>query len=47
MIKVKGILGTSCKGATADLEKALGKVTSDKPTDEMQKTGGQQHAALH
>jgi len=34
-IKVNGVPGPSCKDATKAVEKALGKVTSDKPTNEM------------
>ncbi len=33
-----GYKGESCKDATAALEKALGKVTEDTPTDEMYQT---------
>lgn len=35
-VKPIGFKGTSCQKATAALEKALGAVTDDKPTAEMQ-----------
>lgn len=34
-IKVNGVPGPSCKDVTKTVEKALGKVTSDKPTMDM------------
>ncbi len=34
-ITVKGVKGKSCKDVTKQIEKALGSVTSDKPTSEM------------
>jgi hypothetical protein len=34
-IAVNGVSGKSCKEITANLEKALGTVISDKPTSEM------------
>lgn len=34
-ITVKGVKGKSCKDVTKQIEQALGKVTSDKPTAEM------------
>jgi hypothetical protein len=33
-VKTKGFAGSACKKETADFEKLLGKVTSDKPTEE-------------
>lgn len=35
VITVRGVRGKACKDATAQIEKALGKVTSDTPTGEM------------
>ena len=35
VVSTKGFTGKSCQEATAQLEKALGAVTSDKPTAEM------------
>ena len=37
-IQTKGFKGKSCKAATAELEKGLGRVTSDVPTAEMHAT---------
>jgi hypothetical protein len=34
-IKVNGVPGKSCKDVTKTVERALGSVTSDKPTQEM------------
>jgi hypothetical protein len=34
-VSVKGVKGTSCRDLTKNIEKALGTVTSDKPTPEM------------
>jgi hypothetical protein len=34
-IKVNGITGQSCKDVTKTVERALGNVTSDKPTQDM------------
>lgn len=34
-IKTEGFSGSSCKDATAAIEKALGKTVSDTPTGEM------------
>ncbi len=36
-ITTKGFAGKACALATADLEKALGKKTADRPTEEMHK----------
>ena len=41
-VSVNGIKGASCKDATAQLEKALGKVTSTKSTPEAYQSAGQQ-----
>lgn len=40
-IAVNGMAGGGCKALTAGLEKALGTVTSDKPTIEMYQTATQ------
>lgn len=45
-ITVKGVAGPSCKSLTAGIEKALGVVTSDKPTPEMRETGREVHSLL-
>jgi hypothetical protein len=34
-VKVEGVKGRSCQDATRKIEEALGKVTSDNPTEEM------------
>ena len=36
-LETKGYAGASCRQATKDVEKALGKKTSDTPTAEMSK----------
>lgn len=35
VIETRGFVGTACKDATKDLERAMGTVTSDTPTPEM------------
>lgn len=35
VVTTKGFAGSACKAETADLEKALGKTTTDVPTAEM------------
>jgi hypothetical protein len=37
-IEVSGIKGSSCQEATRQIERALGSVTSDTPTEEMYAT---------
>lgn len=41
MIKVQGMKGSKCSKLTADIEKALGKVTSTKKTSEYYMSEGQ------
>lgn len=39
VVSVKGVKGKSCKDLTADLEKALGKVTDSSNTREFEQRG--------
>ena len=39
-VTAQGIKGAACKDATRQIEAALGKVTADKPTDELYQTAG-------
>ncbi len=44
-ITTSGFKGTECLKATAELEKALGKKTSDQPTAEMKSQEAKQNVA--
>lgn len=47
VVTVNGIKGKSCKDATRELEKALGKVTKDTPTKEMTQSVSQSNEVVH
>ena len=44
-VSTSGFKGSGCLKATANLEKILGKKTSDQPTKEMSQQSGQQQNA--